>query len=231
MKRLEGKIALVTGSSRGIGQQIAIGLAREGCDVIIHGRKKENTNKTKELLTEYGVKVDVVEGDLTQEQVIKDIVSYITSTYGKLDILYNNAAIQGKQKPIWEFTKEDFEHEFENNFYPLVRLCQAFAPMMQERGYGRIINLSSGIKNEPNLSPYGTSKAMVDKFTEDLAAALNGSGVLVNALDPGWLKTDLGGPHAWHEVESVLPGAIELALYDNDGPNGQWISAQDFHSK
>ncbi|WP_456276211.1 SDR family NAD(P)-dependent oxidoreductase [Bacillus sp. AK128] len=227
MGKLTGKVALVTGSSRGIGQQIALGLAEEGCSLIIHGRKKENTAKTVELLKPYGVKVDVVEGELSSEEEIKRLVDQVKAKYSKIDILYNNAAIQSENKQIWDFTSQDFNRLLQINLYSVIQLCQAFAPGMRDQGYGRIINMTSGIKDQPNLSPYAVSKAALDKFTQDLAFELKDTGVLVNSLDPGWLKTDLGGPDAWDEVETVKPGALQLALFDQDGPTGQWLSAQE----
>lgn len=227
MGKLTGKLAFVTGSSRGIGQQIALGLAKEGCNLIIHGRKRENTAKTLELLKPYNIDADVVEGELSSEAEISKLIDEIKAKHQRVDILYNNAAIQSPSKEIWDFSIEDFKHLFEVNFYSVILFCQAFAPAMRENGYGRIINITSGIKDQPNLSPYGVSKAAVDKFTQDLAFELKDTGVLVNCLDPGWLKTDLGGPNAWDEVETVQPGALQLALFDNDGPTGQWLSAQE----
>jgi NAD(P)-dependent dehydrogenase (short-subunit alcohol dehydrogenase family) len=99
---------------------------------------------------------------------------------------------------------------------------------MKRRGYGRIVNVTSGIKDTPNLAPYGVSKAAVDKYTSDLAAELKDSNVLVNRLDPGWLKTDLGGPDAMYPVEDVLPGALVPALLDDNGPSGELFAAQDY---
>jgi NAD(P)-dependent dehydrogenase (short-subunit alcohol dehydrogenase family) len=110
----------------------------------------------------------------------------------------------------------------------MVALCNAFAPEMKRRGYGRIINLTSGIKDIPQLAPYSVSKAAVDKYSRDLAAELSGTNILVNYLDPGWLKTDLGGPNAENEVETVLPGALVPALLEDHGPSGRFYAAQDY---
>jgi NAD(P)-dependent dehydrogenase (short-subunit alcohol dehydrogenase family) len=99
---------------------------------------------------------------------------------------------------------------------------------MVERGYGRIVNISSGIKDIPQLVPYSASKAAVVKYTSDLAAELAGSNVLVNALNPGWLRTDLGGPYAPLDVTTVLPGALVPALLPDFGPSGKVFEAQDY---
>jgi NAD(P)-dependent dehydrogenase (short-subunit alcohol dehydrogenase family) len=228
MKKLKGKWALVTGSARGIGQQIAMGLAGEGCNVIVHGRKKENCTKTLELLKEYGVKTDVVEGELSSIEDIEKMIDDVKKSHSGVDILYNNAAIQNKWKDIYDITLDEWKETFMINFYSMVLICNAFAPGMKERGFGRIINLTSGIKDIPQLAPYSVSKAAVDKYSMDLAADLKGTGVLVNFLDPGWLKTDLGGQNAMHEATTVLPGALVPALLDNDGDTGKFFCAQDF---
>lgn len=228
MKQLDNKWALVTGSSRGIGQQIAIGLAKEGCNVIVHGRTVGSTNTTMELLKEYDVKVDSVYGELSSVDDIERIIKTVMENHDGVDILYNNAAIQNKWKEIWDITLEEWQETFQINFYSMILLCNAFAPGMRDRGYGRIINLSSGIKDIPQLSPYSVSKAAVDKYSQDLAAELKATGVLVNFLDPGWLRTDLGGPNAQFEVTTVLPGALKPALLPDDGPTGVFFRAQDY---
>jgi len=226
--KLTGKWALVTGSSRGIGRQIAIGLARQNCNVIVHGRETSNTGETLRLLSDYNVKTQAVSGDLSTEQGVQSVIQGVNAGPGYVDILYNNAAISSSYKPIFEFTMEEWLQTLQVNLCAMIQLCNAFVPVMKARGYGRIINLSSGIADQPNLAPYSVSKAAVDKYTRDLAFALKDDNVLVNYLDPGWLKTDMGGPDAWEEVETVLPGALVPALLVDNGPTGRHYAAQDF---
>ena len=228
MKLLQGKWALVTGSSRGIGQQIATGLAERKCNLVVHGRKPENTARTVELLGSYGVQVHIVSGELSSKEGIQGVIDGVRSGPGHVDILYNNAGVMCAWKPIWEVTREEMLDIFQINLFAMIALCNAFGPEMKRRGYGRIINLSSGIKDTPQLTAYGISKAAVDKYTRDLAFELHGSNVLVNYLDPGWLQTDLGGEHATYPVEDVLPGALVPALLEDYGPSGQLFAAQDY---
>ena len=228
MKLLEGKWALVTGSSRGIGQQIATGLAERKCNLVVHGRSPENTARTVELLKSCDTQVHIVSGELSSREGIQSVIDGVRSGPGHVDILYNNAAVMSEWKPIWEVSSKEWLDVFQVNLLAMIALCNAFAPEMKRRGFGRIINLSSGIKDTPHLSPYGVSKAAVDKYTLDLATELKGSNVLVNYLDPGWLKTDLGGENAMYPVEDVLPGALVPALLEDNGPSGQFFAAQDY---
>jgi NAD(P)-dependent dehydrogenase (short-subunit alcohol dehydrogenase family) len=230
MKQLENKWAFVTGSSRGIGQQIAMGLARHGCNILVHGRSLEHTTKTLLLLEPLGVKTHAVAGELDSEAAVKALIEQVKNAPAPVDILYNNAAIQNAWMPIWDIPREEWLKTFQVNLFAMIALCNAFAPGMKQRGYGRIINLTSGIKDVPNLAPYSVSKAAVDKYSLDLAAELRGRNVLVNTLDPGWLKTDLGGENAEHPVETVLPGALVPALLEDHGPSGQFFAAQDYRN-
>lgn len=228
MQLLEQKWALVTGSSRGIGQQIALGLAQRRCNVIVHGRDRDHVQQTLKLLEPLGVEVYAVAGELATAQGVQSIIDGVRQGPGHVDILYNNAAIQNPWKSIWDITMDEWHHTFHINLWSMIALCTAFAPEMKQRGYGRIINLTSGIKDVPQLSPYSVSKAAVDKYTLDLAAELRGTNVLANTLDPGWLRTDMGGPNGHHEVETVLPGALVPALLEDHGPSGRLFAAQDF---
>lgn len=227
-QQLSGKWALVTGSSRGIGRQIALGLAGCGCNVIVHGRTPSATETTLELLGKHDVETYRVAGDLETEAGVQAVIDGVNEGPGVVDILYNNAAISNTPTPLFEFSMDEWLKTFRVNLFAMIRLCNTFAPHMRERGYGRIVNLTSGIADQPNLAPYSVSKAAVDKYSRDLAYELKDDNVLVNYLDPGWLKTDLGGPNAWNEVETVLPGALVPALLEDNGPTGRFYAAQDF---
>lgn len=228
MKKLTGKWALVTGSSRGIGQQIALGLARQGCNLIVHGRSLVHTETTLKLLNDVGVEAHAVAGDLAQEQGVNDVIAAVGDLGKTVDILYNNAAINNSPTPVCEFSMQEWQHTFQVNVFALVQLCNAFVPAMQAQKWGRVVNLTSGIAGQPDLAPYSASKAAVDKFTQDLSCACSEDNVLVNHVDPGWIRTDLGGPNAWDSVESVLPGVLVPALLPDGGPSGRFYAAQDF---
>lgn len=225
---LRGKNALITGSSRGVGQQIAIGLAKLGCNIIVHGRSKENCRNTLDLLEGYKVKTYSVSGELSDESKVDTLINQIQDLNISIDVLYNNAAIMTPfYEDVWEHSWDEWIDTFKVNVIALYHLCGAFIPGMIENGFGRVINLTSGIKDLPELAPYGSSKWAVNKLTDDLAAKLKDTGVRINTLDPGWLRTDMGGDNADHPVEAVLPGALAPALIDDDGPNGQFFSAID----
>lgn len=223
---LKDRWALVTGSSRGVGRQIALGLAQQGCHVILHGRELGHVRETLALLEQTGVQTHAVAGDLGAEEGIASVVRGVEEGPGRVDVLYNNAAVQNAWGEIWDIPQSEWRLTFQVNVFALIALCNAFGPDMKRRGWGRIVNLTSGIKDTPPLAPYSVSKAAVDKYTRDLAAELRGSGVLVNCLDPGWLRTDMGGPNAMGDVESVLPGALQPALLPDDGATGCFFAAQ-----
>lgn len=223
-----GKWALVTGASRGIGRQVSLGLAEYGCNLVLHSREIAGTDSLAAELTAKGVQVQQVAAELSdQAQVDTMLASVLSSTPG-IDIVYNNAAVMTPYRSDWKSVPvDDFRLSFEVNVTALVRICHGLIPGMVERGWGRIINVTSGIQDQPELIAYSISKAAVDKFVTDTAGHLKDAGVLVNLLDPGWLRTDLGGPNAPNSVESVLPGALVPALLD-DGTTGTLFRAQDY---
>jgi NAD(P)-dependent dehydrogenase (short-subunit alcohol dehydrogenase family) len=223
---LKGKNAFITGSSRGIGQQIALGLANLGCNIIVHGRTLESCSKTIDLLKEFDVKIYPVFGELSTEADVNLLIEQVKRLNIRVDVLYNNAAIMTSyHKDFWMHSWDEWMQTFRVNVFAMYSLCGAFIPPMIENGFGRVVNLSSGIKDQPELAPYGASKWAVNKLTDDIASKLENTGVRINTLDPGWLRTDLGGPNAEHPVEAVLPGALAPALIDDNGPNGRLFSA------
>ncbi|MEX0320582.1 MAG: SDR family NAD(P)-dependent oxidoreductase [Puniceicoccaceae bacterium] len=226
---LKGKWALVTGSSRGIGRYIAKGLAEHSCNVIVHGRTLENTDSTLEMLSDYDVKAIAVAGELGNQQAEAALVAEVKKEVGVLDVLYNNAAVGSVyNEDLFSVTSTEWHRVFEVNLFSMVRICAAFIPGMMKQGWGRVINLTSGIADQPQLSPYAVSKGAVDRYSADLKTYLDGSGVIVSTLDPGWLKTDMGGENAEHEVDAVLPGALVPALLEDGSENGQFFRAQDY---
>ncbi|HMU66981.1 MAG TPA: SDR family oxidoreductase, partial [Cellvibrionaceae bacterium] len=208
MTHLKHKWALITGSSRGIGQQIALGLAAQGCNIILHGRDSASVQKTRALLAGFEIEIAEACGPLDSPESVAAIIAAVNAGPGRVDILYNNAAIMTPGRTMWDIPHSDWLQTFQVNLYAVVQLCNAFAPAMAARGFGRIINITSGIKDQPDLTVYSVSKGAIDKYTQDLAAQMRGTNVLVSHVDPGWLRTDLGGPNAEHAVETVLPGAL-----------------------
>jgi NAD(P)-dependent dehydrogenase (short-subunit alcohol dehydrogenase family) len=226
-----GKWALVTGASRGIGQQIALGLAELGVNLVLHSSSKGNQSATIDRLKDSVIQVHSVEGLLDDPEAISAFVCEAESLSGGIDILYNNAALMTPETHIFETPQSDYEKSFQVNVFSVIQICAYFAPKMVSRGFGRIINVSSGIKDTPKLDAYSITKAALDKYTRDLAIELEGSGVLANMLDPGWCRTDMGGPGAFNDVSSVLPGALIPAMLgkeEPEAPKGILFVAQDF---
>lgn len=226
MINLKGRNALVTGSSRGVGQQIALGLAQLGCNIILHGRTKESTQKTSELLQQYNdISVYRIYGELSKKESIQQLIKQVEDLEINVDILYNNAAVMPKyENDIWNHSWEAWIETYKVNVIAMYDLCGAFIPKMIKNKFGRVVNLTSRIMYQPELAPYGASKWAVDKLTDDIASKLKNTGVRINTLDPGWLKTDMGGENAEHPVEAVLPGALAPVLVEDDGANGEFFS-------
>ena len=227
---LGGKWALITGASRGIGRQIALGLAAQGTNLVLHGRVREHCAALERELAKL-VKIVVVGAELSSEAQVHELVAAALAASGGIDVLYNNAAIMTTYRQNYaEVTADDYRKSFEVNLIAPVLITHGLLPSMLARKFGRIVQVTSGIRNEPELMAYAASKAALDKFVRDTVVKLRGTGVTMNLLDPGWLRTDLGGPKAPNPVESVLPGALVPALVDDD-VQGQWFSAQDYAGK
>jgi NAD(P)-dependent dehydrogenase (short-subunit alcohol dehydrogenase family) len=227
-KKLAGRWALVTGASRGIGTEIAKGLAELGCNIYVHARTEEHARPVAATCARLGVEAVQIAAELSSQEEIARLVETVMKKTKGVDILYNNAAVMSQWGNVFETPLAEWRRVFAINVEAVILLCGAFAPGMRERGFGRIINLTSGIKDTPNLTPYSVSKAAIDKYSRDIACELKGANVLVNYLDPGWLKTDLGGKDAWFEVDTVVPGALVPALLEDNGPTGEFYYAQAF---
>ena len=228
MIAINEKWALVTGASRGIGQEIAIALSKLGCNLVLHSRSVEHTSALAEQILANGVRAVSLEADLSDPAQVKELLSEIANAAPHIDILYNNAAIMMPyHDDVWEIPAEEFRKSFETNVISQIKICNALIPSMIERRWGRVINLISGINEQPQLAPYAISKAAFEKFTHDLAPLLENSEVSINTLDPGWLKTDMGSQEAPNSVDSVIPGALVPALLSHS-VSGREFKAQDY---
>jgi len=231
MPRLTGKTALVTGSSRGVGKLVAEALAVEGARVIVHGRTLEACESTLALVRATGADADAVAGELSDPVQVERIAAEVLRKFGGVDILYNNAGVMSPwRESLGRQELSDWTAVFQVNVFATAMLCTRLVPGMVERGWGRIVNVTSGIDKTPQLAPYGASKWAVDKYTDDLAAELSGTGVIVSRMDPGWLRTDLGGPNADHAPETVLPGAMVPVLLPEGAVGGQFFRAQELRT-
>lgn len=228
MIELKGKRVFLTGASRGIGQQIAYAFAEQGCNLILHARKLNNLSTTLEVIKKTNVEVDCIEAELSNTKAVDKMLEQLDQLDKQVDIVYCCAAIGSQQQDIYNSDRDEWDKVMQVNFYSLVKINEYFMPKLVEQGFGRIVNVSSGIADQPALAPYSVSKAAVDRYTRDLSKQMKEKKVLMNCVDPGWIKTDLGGPDAWSEVESVIPGMIVPVLIEADGPAGTMFSAQTY---
>lgn len=229
MPNIKDRWALVTGSSRGVGRRVAKALAEQGCRVILHSRKLEGTHDLLTELTSAGHEAYAVAAELDSIAEVKQLIEAVTAmSNNHLDILYNNAAIMAPYRPIFAPTVEDYSSSFLVNAIVPIKLCDAFLPAMIDRDWGRVVNVTSGIADQPGLMPYSCSKAALDRYVRDMIPTLQGTNVLMNLLDPGWLRTDMGGQQAPNDPDTVLPGALIPVLLEQDGGSGTLYSAQDY---
>ena len=225
---VKGKWTLITGASRGVGYHTAIFMAKQGANLILHSRSLKHTEAVLKEVIDLGVEAYVVEADLSDANQVQKMLSEIDTKGTQVDIVLNNAGVQiAYRNDYYSTPVEDYEKSFQINCIAPAMICYHFIPKMIERGYGRVLNTTSGIRLEPEQAGYSASKAALDKITIDLGSKLQGTDVLLNLTDPGWCRTDLGGPHAPNAVESCIPGIV-VGAFINDKKCGRFLNAQYF---
>ena len=191
MSKLKGKVAVVTGASKGIGADIAKGLANEGAAVVVnYASSKEGADKVVAEITKSGGKAIAVQGDVAKEADVTRLFSETQKAFGKLDVLVNNAGVY-KFAPIEEFTEEDFRFHFKTNVLGLLLATREAVKLFNGNG-GSIINIGSAATsvNVPTASVYTATKGAVDSITSVLAKELGPKKVRVNSINPGMVETE-----------------------------------------
>lgn len=230
MINLKDKYVLITGASRGLGKLAAEFMAKQGCNLILHSRNESGTKELAETLkNKYGISVHSVSADLEDEQSIMQMLDTIDKTISVPDVILNNAGLQiAYRDKIYDTPASDYLTSFKINTIAPMIICYHYIPKMLEKGFGRIVNTTSGINLEPEQGGYSASKAALDKVTIDLGLKLEGTDVSINLADPGWCRTDLGGPNAPNSPESALPGIV-VGAFINDKKSGRIFRSSDFH--
>ncbi len=194
MYQAKGKWALITGAARGIGYLTAKFMTQQGCNLILHSRSLEHTEKVLAEVRTCGVFALAVEADLNDPDAVQRMLTEIDQLEINVDIVLNNAGLQIAYRNDYVNTPvSDYEISFRVNTIAPAMICYHFLPGMMERGTGRIVNTTSGISLDVCQAGYSASKAALDKITIDLGSRVEGTDVLINLTDPGWCRTDLGG--------------------------------------
>ena len=193
MGRVEGKVAIITGSTYGIGEAIARVLAREGAVSIITGRSQEDGKKVVEAITSDGGKAEYYPLDVTDEKKIEEVVKAVQEKYGKIDILVNNAGVAGPNKPTHEYSRIEWERVFDVNVTGAFLCTKYVVPYMQKQKWGNIVYISSiyGIIGAPDLPAYHATKAANRVMAKIDALLYAKDNIRVNSVHPGFIWTPL----------------------------------------
>lgn len=223
------RVALISGANRGIGLEAARQLARKGVLVVIGSRDLDKGQAAAQSIVDEGYPAEVVRLDVTDGASIASAVEEIARRHGRIDILINNAAILidgpgGFKSSLFELRADTARQTWETNVLGPLRLTQAVVPIMQRNGYGRIVNLSSGAGQLSDMRSgfpaYRLSKTALNALTRITASELASTNIKVNAVCPGWVRTEMGGAEAERPVEVGAETPVWLATLPENGPTG-----------
>lgn len=231
------KVAVVTGSHKGLGYAIARRLAqREDIQVVLTSRREQEGIAAQQQLLDEHIQVDYHLLDVTSDISIQQFTTWLQQTYGKADILVNNAGINPTMQPdessLLTVQLETMLATFATNVLAVARITQALLPLMKAQNYGRIVNVSTEMASLASLvsdyyplaPSYRLSKVGLNGLTVILAKELQGTNILVNAYSPGWLQTDMGGSNAPFTADEGAETAVYLATLPEGGAQGQFFA-------
>ena len=225
---LNGRVAVVTGGNRGIGFEVCRSLAREGAKVVLGVRDEAAGEKAAETLRALGVDVVSKELDVTDQADVDVLAAWLEAEHGRLDVLINNAAIFPSRRNAIEVPLSEVQETLQVNLFGSWRMTQALMPLMRRNGWGRIVNVSSDSASLERMSvatsvSYRVSKTALNAFTRTLAVLLRGEGILVNAVCPGWVHTEMGGAEAPRTPAEGAASVMWAVQIDDDGPSGGYL--------
>ena len=217
--------AIVTGGNRGLGLETCRQLASLGYQVILTSRNVEQGAAAAGRLEQGGARVQFYPLDVTSDASVQQLYEHIVREYGTAHVLVNNAAVyMDEDLPILQLPLEVLQLTLDTNTLGVLRMCKAFLPLMLRQDFGRVVNVSSGSGQIDEMhddgAAYHISKLALNGMTRILADATRGKNVLVNAVCPGWVRTDMGGPNAARSVEKGAQSIVWAATLRDGGPNG-----------
>ncbi|MBL8118711.1 MAG: SDR family oxidoreductase [Anaerolineae bacterium] len=222
----EQRVALVTGGNRGIGYEICRQLADRGYEVVLTARDMDKGAWAVKRLALGSRRVRFHRLDVEDEASVAEAARFMRDQYGRLDALVNNAGVYlDEGVSVFDVAMETFRTTMAINFYGALHLCRAFVPMMKERRYGRVVNVSSESGSLETMggrtAAYAVSKTAMNALTRIVADEVRRWGdIKVNSMCPGWVRTEMGGASAPRSVEEGADTAVWLATLGSDGPTG-----------
>ena len=191
--RFQGKVAIVTGGSKGLGKTIAKQLAHEGASVVINGRDMNALEEATQEIRREGGQITAIQADVSKSEDVKAMIDKVIEDYNRIDILINNAAVFAESVRIMDLEEEEWDRVINTNLKGYYLVAQAVVPQMIERGYGKVINMSSifGAVAMPNQLAYAASKGGINQMTKVMALEWAQKGVCVNAIGPTYFETEL----------------------------------------
>ena len=217
---LSGKVALITGASKGLGRAMAMALSREGATLALVARDTKKLSEVKAEIETSGRKASIFFADVSREEQVEGLRSQVLSQLGAVDILINNAGINIR-KNLVDYTLSEWQSVLDTNLTSVFLMCRAFVPAMQERKWGRIINMTSMMSHVslPQRTSYSSSKTGLLGLIRALALELAADGITVNGISPGPIGTELNLP--------ILQNPELNAQFVSNIPVGRWGKAEE----